>query len=157
MGLLLLGVGCAAIFAFPAFPIRLAVACLMVFLVDAFGGRWFGYTAIPFIAVGLLNDTAGNWILVLPLLLGAFWAALFLRHVEPGWFGVPLGMIGFVVPLFGLLFLQQRIDPNIQLPLKGQFTMYYVASGTVAILVSSVVLQLLRRSRVKPVRRIAVR
>ena len=154
MGLLLLGLGCAAIFAFPAFPVRLAVACLMVFLVDAFGGRWFGYTAIAFIAVGLLNDPAGTWILVLPLLSGAFWAALFLRHAEPGWFGVPLGMIGFVLPLFVLLFLQQRIDPNFQLPLKGQFTMYYVVSGTVAILLSSTILQLLRRRAVKPIRRV---
>jgi hypothetical protein len=155
MGLFLLGVGCAVIFVFPAFPVRLIAACAMVFLVDAFGGRWFGYAAIVFVGVGLLNDTAGNWVLVLPLLIGSFWGALFLRHAEPGWFGVPLGMIGFAAPLVGLLVLRGRVDPALQLPLANQFPLYYLVSGSVAILVSSVILQLLRRSRVKPVRRVA--
>lgn len=154
MGLFLLGVGCAVIFVFPAFPIRLIAACAMVFLVDAFGGRWFGYTAIPFIGIGLLNDTAGNWILVLPLLVGSFWGALFLRHAEPGWFGVPLGMIGFAAPLAGLLVLQGRIDPALQLPLQNQFPLYYMVSGAATILLSSIILQFLRRSRVKPARRV---
>jgi hypothetical protein len=154
MGLFLLGVGCAVIYLFPAFPVRLGAACLMVFLVDAFGGRWFGYTAIPFIGVGLLNDAAGNWILVLPLLLGSFWGALFLRHAEPGWFGVPLGMIGFAAPLVGLLVLRGRIDPALQLPLQNQFPLYYMISGAVTILLASIILQLLRRSRAKPARRV---
>ncbi len=154
-GLFFLGVGCAALVVFPAFPVRLIVACLMVFLVDAFGGRWFGYAAIPFIGVGLLNDPTGTWVLVLPLLIGAFWAGLFLRHVEPGWFGVPLGLIGFALPLVGLLVLRGRIDPALQLPLRDQFVVYYLAAGAGAIVVSSVVLQVLRRSRVKPARRVA--
>ncbi len=134
---------------FPAFQVRLLVACLTVFLVDALGGRWFGYTAVPFIAIGLLNDRDGTWILLLPLLIGSFWAGLFLRHVEPGWFGVPLGMIGFLAPLVILVVLRSRVDPAMTLPLKTQFPLYYIGAGGIAILVSSVVLQIVRRSQAK--------
>jgi hypothetical protein len=154
MGLLWLGVGCVAIFGVADLPIRLLIACLMVFLVDAFGGRWFGYTAVPFLAVGLLNDPRETWILLLPLLIGSFWAGLFLRHAEPGWFGVPLGLIGFALPLAGLLALRGRIDPALQLPLQNQFVLYYLGAGAIAILVSSVFIQILRRqNRPRPAKR----
>lgn len=156
-GLLLLGLGCFAIYSFPAFPVRLALACLTVFLVDALGGRWFGYASVPFIAVGLLNDPSGTWVLLLPLLIGSFWGGLFLRHVEPGWFGVPLGMLGFAAPLVGLLVLRGRIDPTLELPLKNQFSMYYLISGGVAILLASILIQFLRRTKAKPARRVPVR
>ena len=151
MGLLLLGVGCGAVYAFPAFPVRLIAACLMVFLVDVFGGRWFGYTAVPFVAVGLLNDPTGTWILLIPLLIGSFWAALFLRHAEPSWFGVPLGIVGFAAPLVGLLVLRGRIDPALQLPLNNQFPLFYLGIGAVVIIFASLMVQLL------PARRVAVR
>jgi hypothetical protein len=151
MGLLWLGVGCGVIYGVADLPVRLLAACLMVFLVDAFGGRWFGYTAVPFVAVGLLNDPRETWILLLPLLVGSFWAGLFLRHAEPGWFGVPLGMIGYSLPLAGLLTLRGRIDPALQLPLQSQFVLYYLGTGAIGILVSSIVIQILRRqSRPKP-------
>jgi hypothetical protein len=153
MGLLWLGLGCAAIFTFSGLPLRLFLACATVFLVDAFGGRWFGYTAVPFIAVGLFNDPRETWILLLPLLIGSFWAGLFLRHAEPGWMGVPLGLVGYALPLAGLLALRGRIDPALQLPLQNQFVLYYMAAGGAAILVSSIVIQLIRRqSRPKPAR-----
>jgi hypothetical protein len=145
MGLLWLGVGCGIIYSVSDLPVRLVAACLMVFLVDAFGGRWFGYTAVPFVAVGLLNDPRETWILLLPLVVGSFWAGLFLRHVEPGWFGVPLGLVGFVLPLSGLLALRGRVDPALQLPLQNQFVLYYLGAGAIGILVSSIFIQLLRR------------
>jgi hypothetical protein len=154
LGLLWLGLGCAALYSFSDLPVRLLIACLMVFLVDAFGGRWFGYTAVPFIAVGLLNDPRETWILILPLLIGSFWSGLFLRHAEPGWLGVPLGLIGFLLPVVGLLLLRGRIDPALQLPLQNQFVVYYLGAGAIAIVVSSIVIQILRRqSRPKPAKR----
>jgi hypothetical protein len=154
LGLLWLGLGCLVLYSFADLPVRLLTACLMVFLVDAFGGRWFGYTAVPFIAVGLLNDPRDTWILLLPLLIGSFWAGLFLRHAEPGWFGVPLGLIGFLLPLAGLLALRGRVDPALQLPLQNQFVLYYLGAGAIAIVVSSIVIQILRRQqRPKPSKR----
>jgi hypothetical protein len=155
MGLLWLGLGCAAIYSFSDLPVRLVAACLMVFMVDAFGGRWFGYTAIPFVAVGLLNDPKETWILLIPLLIGSFWAGLFLRHAEPGWLGVPLGVIGFALPLAGLVTLRGRIDPALLLPLQNQFVLYYLGAGGIAIFISSIFIQLLRRqSRPKPAKRV---
>ncbi|MFN3265620.1 MAG: hypothetical protein ACK41E_02160 [Deinococcales bacterium] len=154
MGLLWLGLGCAAIYTFSDLPLRLLLACLMVFLVDAFGGRWFGYTSIPFITVGLLNDPKETWILLLPLIVGSFWAGLFLRHAEPGWLGVPLGIIGFTLPVAALITLRGRVDPMLQLPLQNQFLYFYVGAGIAAIFCSSILIQILRRqARLKPARR----
>jgi hypothetical protein len=128
------------------FPQRFAIACLMVFLVDAFGGRWFSYAAGLLVVVGLFNDPTGHWVQLFPLVVGSLWGALLLRHTEPGVLGIPLSFVGFALPLGAMVVLRSNLDANLTLPLGSKFAMYYLLSGAVAILFSSVIAFFLRRS-----------
>jgi hypothetical protein len=145
-GLMLAALGAAAMFVVTPFPQRFLVACLMVFLVDAFGGRWFSYAAGLLLVVGLFNDPTGHWVQLFPLVVGSLWAALLLRHTEPGFLGVGLSFIGFALPVVALVTLRSKIDPNLTLPLGSRFLMYYLLSGAVAIVLSSVIGYFLKRS-----------
>jgi hypothetical protein len=121
------------------FAERLVVACLTVFLVDAVGGRWFGYTALSVFLVGLLQDPDGSWGRMLPLLLGSGLTALVLRHVEPGWLGVPLAVLGFALPLVALIFVRDRLDPQLTLPLGDRYPLLHVLSVAFASMLSTLV------------------
>jgi hypothetical protein len=145
--LVVLATGCALVLITPSFPIRFVLACLTVLLVDAFGGRWFGYAAIPFITVGLLNDQQGTWALLLPLIVGSLWAGLFMRHLEPNWWGVPLGFLGFMAPLVVILVLRGRIDPGLQLPLGGQFPLLYGITGAASMIISGILWSTVQRTQ----------
>lgn len=145
-GLMLAALGAAAIFVVTPFPQRFAIACLMIFLVDAFGGRWFSYAAGLLLVVGLLNDPTGHWVQLFPLVVGSLWAALLLRHTEPGFLGVPLSFVGFSLPLVAMVMLRSKLDPNLTLPLGSRFGLYYLLSGAVAILISSLIAWFLKRS-----------
>ncbi len=139
IGLVLLAAGAALVLVVEAFPQRLVIACAMVFLVDAFGGRWFGYFSLFGLSAGLLNDPSGLWLTMLPLTLGSLWAALFLRHAEPGWFGVPLGILGFALPAVVMLLVRQRLDPLLELPLGNQYLAFHVLTGGFAVVFSTLV------------------
>lgn len=139
VGLVLLAAGAALVLVIESFPQRLVIACAMVFLVDAFGGRWFGYFSLLGLGTGLLNDPAGTWVLMLPLTLGSLWAALFLRHAEPGWFGVPLGILGFALPAVVMLLVRQRLDPLLELPLGNQYLVFHALTGGFAVVFSTLV------------------
>ncbi len=143
----MLATGCALVLITPSFPIRFVLACLMVLLVDSFGGRWFGYAAILFTAVGLLNDQQGTWALLFPLIIGSLWAGLFMRHLEPNWWGVPLGFIGFMAPLAVILVLRSRIDPALQLPLGDQFPLLYGITGAASMIISGILWNTVQRNQ----------
>lgn len=136
---MLLAAGTALVLVVEPFPQRLVIACAMVFLVDAFGGRWFGYFSLLGLGTGLLNDPSGAWLTMLPLVLGSLWAALFLRHAEPGWFGVPLGVIGFALPAVVLLLVRQRLDPLLALPMESQYLVLHVLTGALTVVFSTLV------------------
>lgn len=121
------------------FAQRLIAACLAVFLVDALGGRWFGYAALAIPFVGLFADPGGTWAGMLPLIVGSLLSALVLRHAEPGWLGVPLALGGFVLPLAAILVVRARLDPSLELPLGGRYPQLHALAGGFAILVSTVV------------------
>lgn len=139
VGLVLLAAGAALVLVIEPFPQRLVIACAMVFLVDAFGGRWFGYFSLLGLGTGLLNDPSGVWLTMLPLMLGSLWAALFLRHAEPGWFGVPLGILGFALPALVMLLVRQRLDPLLELPLGNQYLAFHGLTGGLAVVFSTLV------------------
>jgi hypothetical protein len=145
-GLMLAALGAAAMFVVTPFPQRFAIACLMIFLVDAFGGRWFSYAAGLLLVVGLLNDPTGHWVQLFPLVVGSLWAALLLRHTEPGFLGVGLSFVGFGLPVLAFVTLRSKLDANLTLPLGSRFAMYYLLSGAVAIVISSVIAFFLKRS-----------
>lgn len=145
-GLMLAALGAAAMFVVTPFPQRFAIACLMIFLVDAFGGRWFGYAAGLLLVVGLMNDPTGHWVQLFPLVVGSLWAALLLRHTEPGFLGILLSFIGFALPLVAMVTLRTKLDSNLTLPLGSRFAMYYLLSGAVAIVLSSIFAFFLKRS-----------
>jgi hypothetical protein len=145
-GLMLAALGAAAMFVVTPFPQRFAIACLMIFLVDAFGGRWFSYAAGLLLVVGLMNDPTGHWVQLFPLVVGSLWAALLLRHTEPGFLGVGLSFVGFALPLVAMVALRTKLDANLTLPLGSRFAMYYLLSGAVAIVLSSVIGYFLKRS-----------
>ncbi len=143
---MLAALGAAAMYVVTPFPQRFLVACLMVFLVDAFGGRWFSYASGLLLIVGLMNDPTGHWVQLFPLVVGSLWAALLLRHTEPGWLGVPLGLLGFGLPLLAMVVLKSKLDPDLTLPLGSRFAMYYFASGAIAIVLSSIIAWFLKRA-----------
>jgi hypothetical protein len=145
--LVVLATGCILVLITPSFPIRFVLACLTVILVDGMGGRWFGYAAIPFMAVGLLNDQQGTWALMLPMTIGSLWAGLFMRHLESNWWGVPLGLIGFMAPLAVITVLRSRIDPGLQLPLGGQFPLLYGITGTAVMVISGFLWSTVQRTQ----------
>jgi hypothetical protein len=145
--LVVLVTGCVLVLITPSFPIRFVLACLTVILVDGLGGRWFGYAAIPFMAVGLLNDQQGTWVLMLPMIIGSLWAGLFMRHLESNWWGVPLGFLGFMAPLIVMLVLRSRLDPGLQLPLGGQFPLLYGITGAAGMIISGILWTSLARNR----------
>ena len=160
IGVVLLAAGSGLVLVVEPFPQRLIIACAMVFLVDAFGGRWFGYFSLLGLGAGLLNDPSGTWVLMLPLVLGSLWAALFLRHAEPGWFGVPLGIIGFALPAVVMLLVRSRLDPLLTLPMGSQYLMLHILTGALALVVSTLMaLPFKARSTQRParVRRTAAR
>ena len=137
-GLVLSAVGVLVMLAPLPFAWRLVLGCLVVFLIDALGGRWFGYASVALLFVGLLNDRGGAWTLMLPLVAGSVLSALVLRHVERGWLGAPLAVVGFVLPLVGFLVLQPRLDPAFALPLKqNDYVVLHVVAACVAVFVSS--------------------
>jgi hypothetical protein len=146
-GLLLLASGTLLVFVVTPFPQRLVIACVTVFLVDALGGRWFGYFSLLGLAGGLFNDPGGVWLLMLPLVAGSLWAALFLRHAEPGWLGVPLGIVGFALPLGVMLVLKDRLDPGLELPLGTQYSVLHVLTGAFGVIFSTLVSLPLRASQ----------
>ena len=121
------------------FPERLIAACVTIFLVDALGGRWFGYLALGVLFVGLLQDPGGTWASMLPLLLGSLYAALLLRHQEPGWLGVPLAVLGAALPLVVLLAVRGRLDPEFDLPLGDRYPLLHALSVTFAALLGTLV------------------
>ena len=139
VGVVLLAAGAALTLVIEPFPQRLVIACAMVCLVDAFGGRWFGYFSLLGLGVGLLNDPSGTWLLMLPLVLGSLWAGLFLRHAEPGWFGVPLGVIGFALPAVVMLLARNQLDPLLALPMESQYLPLHVLTGALAVVFSTLV------------------
>ncbi len=139
VGLVLLAAGAALVLVIEPFPLRLVIACAMVFLVDAFGGRWFGYFSLLGLGTGLLNDPSGVWLMMLPLALGSLWAALFLRHTEPGWFGVPLGILGFALPAVVMLLVRQRLDPLLELPLGNQYLAFHALTGGLTVVFATLV------------------
>ena len=139
VGLVLLAAGAALLLVIEPFPQRLIIACAMVFLVDALGGRWFGYFSVLGLGAGLLNDSSGTWVLMLPLVLGSLWAALFLRHAEPGWFGVPLSIVGFALPAVVMLIARSRLDPLLELPLGNQYLLLHVLTSASAVVISTLV------------------
>ena len=145
-GLMLAALGAAAMYVVTPFPQRFAIACLMIFLVDAFGGRWFSYAAGLLLVVGLVNDPTGHWVQLFPLVVGSLWAALLLRHTEPGILGIPLSFVGFALPLVAMVTLRSKLDANLTLPLGSRFALYYLLSGAVAIVLSSLVGFFLKRS-----------
>jgi hypothetical protein len=138
-GVLLLVSGVALVFVVTPFPQRFVIACAMVFLVDALGGRWFGYFSVLGLASGLFNDPGGVWLLMLPLTVGSLWAALSLRHAEPGWLGVPLGIVGFALPLVVMMVLKSRLDPALELPLGSQYPVFHGLTGAFAVIFSTLV------------------
>ena len=137
ISLMLLAVGAALLLVVEPFPQRLMIACAMVFLVDALGGRWFGYFSLLGLGAGLLNDPSGTWVLMLPLVLGSLWAALFLRHAEPGWFGVPLAIVGFALPAVAMLITRSRLDPLLELPLGNQYLLFHGLTGASALVIAT--------------------
>lgn len=139
IGVVLLAAGAALTLVVEPFAQRLVIACAMVLLVDAFGGRWFGYFSLLGLGAGLLNDPSGTWVLMLPLVLGSLWAALFLRHAEPGWFGLPLGIIGFALPAVVMLLVRKRLDPLLALPMESQYLVLHVLTGALAVVLSTLV------------------
>jgi hypothetical protein len=139
LALTLLVVGMAALASVAAFPMRLLIACGMVFLVDAIGGRWFGYVSIVGLGAGLIGDTNNTWLTLLPLLVGSAWAALFLRHAEPGWFGVILGIVGWALPAVVMQVLRSRLDPNLNLPSGAQYVALHVGVGAGTLLLTSLI------------------
>jgi hypothetical protein len=139
IALTLLVVGVAALVSVPAFPMRLLIACATVFLVDAIGGRWFGYFSLLSLGAGIVGDTNNTWLTMLPLLVGSAWAALFLRHAEPGWFGVVLGVVGFALPAVVLHFARSRLDPNLVLPSGTQYLTLHGGVGAGTLLIASLV------------------
>jgi hypothetical protein len=145
-GLMLAALGAAAMFGVTPFPQRFLVACLMVFLVDAFGGRWFSYASGLLLVVGLFNDPTGHWVQLFPLVVGSLWAALLLRHTEPGFLGVGLSFIGFALPVLAFVTLRSKLDANLTLPLGSRFLIYYLFSGAIAIVLSSVIGFFLKRA-----------
>jgi hypothetical protein len=154
-GLLLLASGMLLVFMVTPFPQRFVIACATVFLVDALGGRWFGYFSLLGLAGGLFNDPSGTWLLMLPLVAGSLWAGLFLRHAEPGWLGVPLGIIGFVLPLGVMLVLRNRLDPGLELPLGSQYPVLHALTGAFSVIFSTLVslpLRAAQTSRQRPAR-----
>lgn len=136
-GLVLFAAGAGLLLIVEPFPQRLMIACAMVFLVDALGGRWFGYFGLLGLGAGLLNDPNGTWVLMLPLVLGSLWAALFLRHAEPGWFGVPLSIVGFVLPAVAMLIARSRLDPLLELPLGNQYLLFHGLTGASAVVIAT--------------------
>jgi L-lactate permease len=69
-----------------------------------------------------------------------------LRHTEPGFLGIPLSFVGFALPLAAMLVLRSKLDPNLTLPLGSRFGLYYLLSGAVAIVISSLIAWFLKRS-----------
>ena len=116
---------------------KLILACLMVFLTDALGGRWFGYASLLCLFAGLVVDRSGQWALLLPLLIGSCVAALLVRHTERSWFGMLLTLVAFMVPAVALQYLQPRIDPALSLPLGSRYVILHGLASSFAILISS--------------------
>jgi hypothetical protein len=120
-----------------SFPIKLLVACLTVFLTDAFGGRWFGYASVLVLFVGLSRDPNGQWATMLPLVVGSALAALLVRHSERTWFGVLLSMGAFMLPVGLMQVIRPRFDPALQMPLGSRYVVLHLLASSFAILVSS--------------------
>lgn len=140
VGALLIALSGAALVSLPLpFAQRLIALCLAVFLVDALGGRWFGYAALAIPFAGLLSDADGTWAGMLPILVSGLFSALLLRHAEPGWLGVPLALGGFVLPLAVVLFMRERLDPGLELPLGGRYPQLHALAAGFAILVSTLI------------------
>jgi hypothetical protein len=151
-GLLLLVSGMLLVFLVTPFPQRFVIACATVFLVDALGGRWFGYFSLLGLVGALFNDPGGAWTLMLPLVAGSLWAGLFLRHAEPGWFGVPLGIVGFALPLGVMLVLKNRLDPGLELPLGAQYPVLHVLTGVFSVIFSTLISLPLRATQTSSTR-----
>jgi hypothetical protein len=133
--LLIWGIAGYLIYAVPDFRTRLVVSTLAIFLVDALGGRWFGFASLGLILVGLLRDPRFVWSGFSPILLACGYAALLFRHAEPGWLGLPLTMAGFFAPLGVFVLLRSRIDPSFTPPFNN-YLLFHGLTGLGALLLA---------------------
>ncbi len=117
------------------FTVRFVAAVLAVFLADSLGGGWFGYVSIGIAFLGILHGDDA-WKTALPLLVGCNFIALFLRHLEPNWFGVWLGSLAFTIPVLLVFLLTNKLDPNLKLPLDTLYPLVHGLSGAVALLIA---------------------
>jgi hypothetical protein len=119
--------------------VRLVAAVAAVFLVDAVGGRWFGFASVALLFAGLAQDASGQWVRLLPLLVGSALAALFVRHAEPGWLGAPLVVAAFALPAVAFLVFRPRLDAGFEVPLGTRYLQWHALAAVAGVVAAGLV------------------
>ena len=94
---------------------------LLTLLADEFAG-WFGYMALALGILPLLHGAATpeQWYIILPLIGGAMFALLIMKH-SGGPFVLPFGALIFAGTILGAAKFGLKIDPTLKLPASALF------------------------------------
>ncbi len=94
---------------------------LLTLLADEFAG-WFGYMALALGVLPLLHGAATpeQWYIILPLIGGAMFALLILKH-SGGPFVLPFGALLFAGTIIAAAKFGAKIDPTLKLPASATF------------------------------------
>lgn len=102
-------------------PIRLFVWILFTLLADELAG-WFGYIAIALGALAFFSPAAPpeQWFIIVPLIGGALFATLLVKH-SGGLLVLPFAGAIFALPVFLANQLRTMLDPTVTLFSNAQF------------------------------------
>lgn len=92
---------------------------LLTLLADEFAG-WFGYIGLALGVLPFLYQTPEQWFLVFPLIGGALFALLLMKH-SGGPFVLPFGAALFVGAILAAAKFGVKLDPSLKLPASRSF------------------------------------
>lgn len=102
-------------------PTRLMAWVFLAILADEFAG-WFGYIGLALGGLGYFSPTAPpeQWLVILPLVGGALFALLLLKHAG-GPFVLPFAGALYAGTLLGVARVATKFDPAMKLPSNDTF------------------------------------
>ena len=102
-------------------PTMLLVWVLLTLLADEFGG-WFGYIGLVLGGLGYFSpdQPAAQWLVILPLVGGALFAMLLIKH-SGGPFVLPFAAVLYTGVLLGVARYGLKVDPQLNLPANATF------------------------------------
>ncbi|THF87916.1 hypothetical protein E7T09_01410 [Deinococcus sp. KSM4-11] len=102
-------------------PTMLLVWVLLTLLADEFGG-WFGYIGLVLGGLGYFSpdQPAAQWLVILPLVGGALFAVLLIKH-SGGPFVLPFAAVLYTGVLLGVARYGLKVDPQLNLPANATF------------------------------------